>query len=145
AEASPTTSASANAGGGSDTPSMTDVHIPTSGASTRMQARVGRLASPRQRAGRHGRVSNLHSVVSGQREGIGTLPSMKAPVLHAVREPLVVEDVQLDEPRAGEVLVRMAASGVCHSCLHAAAGSWAAPLTPMVVVDAAADVDGEGR
>jgi hypothetical protein len=26
---------------------------------------------------------------------------MKAPVLHAVREPIVVEEVALDEPRAG--------------------------------------------
>ena len=105
-----------------------------------MQARVGRLASPRQRAGRHGRVSNHRRGVSGRRDGIGTLPSMKAPVLHAVREPLVVEDVQLDEPRAGEVLVRMAASGVCHSCLHAADGSWAGTPTPMVLGDEGAGV-----
>jgi NDMA-dependent alcohol dehydrogenase len=60
---------------------------------------------------------------------------MKAPVLHAVRAPIVVEEVQLDEPRAGEVLVKMAASGVCHSCLHAADGSWSAPETPMVLGD----------
>jgi len=65
---------------------------------------------------------------------------MKAPVLHAVREPLVVEDVELDEPKAGEVLVKMAASGVCHSCLHAADGSWAAPKTPMVLGDEGAGI-----
>jgi hypothetical protein len=70
----------------------------------------------------------------------GTLPNMKAPVLHAVREPLVVEDVQLDEPKAGEVLVKMAASGVCHSCLHAADGSWAEPKLPMVLGDEGAGV-----
>src|SRR5262249_39013389 len=35
--------------------------------------------------------------------------------------------------KEGEVLVKMAASGVCHSCLHAADGSWAAPKTPMVL------------
>jgi S-(hydroxymethyl)glutathione dehydrogenase / alcohol dehydrogenase len=65
---------------------------------------------------------------------------MKAPVLHAVREALVVEDVELDEPKAGEVLVRMAASGVCHSCLHAADGSWNPPRTPMVLGDEGAGV-----
>jgi Zn-dependent alcohol dehydrogenase len=46
-------------------------------------------------------------------------------VLFEQRKPLAVEDVELEGPRAGEVLVRMAASGVCHSCLHAADGSWA--------------------
>ena len=65
---------------------------------------------------------------------------MKAPVLHAVREPIVVEDVEIDEPRAGEVLVKMAASGVCHSCLHAADGSWEAPKTPMVLGDEGAGI-----
>lgn len=65
---------------------------------------------------------------------------MKAPVLHAVREPLVVEEVELDEPKAGEVLVRMAASGVCHSCLHAADGSWNPPRTPMVLGDEGAGI-----
>jgi S-(hydroxymethyl)glutathione dehydrogenase / alcohol dehydrogenase len=65
---------------------------------------------------------------------------MKAPVLHAVREPLVVEDVEIDDPRAGEVLVKMAASGVCHSCLHAADGSWAQPKLPMVLGDEGAGV-----
>jgi len=65
---------------------------------------------------------------------------MKAPVLHAVREPLVVEDVELDEPKAGEVLVKMVASGVCHSCLHAADGSWSAPKTPLVLGDEGAGI-----
>jgi Zn-dependent alcohol dehydrogenase len=65
---------------------------------------------------------------------------MKAPVLHKVREPLVVEEVELDEPQAGEVLVKMAASGVCHSCLHAADGSWSPPRTPMVLGDEGAGV-----
>ena len=40
---------------------------------------------------------------------------MKAAVLHEYGKPLVVEEVDLDEPKAGEVTVRMAASGVCHS------------------------------
>lgn len=40
---------------------------------------------------------------------------MQAAVLHERRAPMVLEDVELAEPRAGEVRVRLAASGVCHS------------------------------
>jgi NDMA-dependent alcohol dehydrogenase len=47
---------------------------------------------------------------------------IRAAVLRAFGEPLAVEDLELDPPRAGEVLVRMAASGVCHSDLHVAQG-----------------------
>lgn len=36
--------------------------------------------------------------------------------------PLVVEEIELDEPREDEVLVRVAAAGVCHSDLHLADG-----------------------
>jgi len=47
---------------------------------------------------------------------------VRAAVLYEFGAPLVVEEVELDAPRAGEVLVRMAASGVCHSDLHVARG-----------------------
>lgn len=65
-----------------------------------------------------------------------------AAVLHRVREPLAVEQLELDDPQQGEVLVRTAASGVCHSCLHAADGSWAQfdSLTPIVLGDEGAGV-----
>jgi len=43
---------------------------------------------------------------------------MRAAVLYEFNAPLVVEELELDPPRAGEVLVRLAASGVCHSDLH---------------------------
>lgn len=44
--------------------------------------------------------------------------SVKAAVLYAVKQPLRVEDVRLDAPRDGEVLVRIGAAGVCHSDYH---------------------------
>ncbi|HUJ73872.1 MAG TPA: alcohol dehydrogenase catalytic domain-containing protein, partial [bacterium] len=47
---------------------------------------------------------------------------MKAAVLLGVRQPLVVEEVELDPPKAGEVLVKMVATGVCHSDLHVYTG-----------------------
>lgn len=42
---------------------------------------------------------------------------MQAAVLRGP-DPIAMEDVTLDEPRAGEVLVRVVACGVCHSDLH---------------------------
>ena len=53
---------------------------------------------------------------------------MKAAILQEVRQPLVVADVEVQEPREGEVLVRMVAGGVCRSDLHAMHGEIAAPL-----------------
>jgi S-(hydroxymethyl)glutathione dehydrogenase / alcohol dehydrogenase len=44
-----------------------------------------------------------------------------------------VETVEVDEPRAGEVLVRVAASGVCGSDLHVVAGTSNAGARPMVM------------
>jgi len=65
---------------------------------------------------------------------------MRASVLFEQRTPLKVEDVELEAPRAGEVRVRMAASGVCHSCLHAADGSWTGVPVPIVLGDEGAGV-----
>jgi S-(hydroxymethyl)glutathione dehydrogenase/alcohol dehydrogenase len=61
-------------------------------------------------------------------------------VLDQVREPLLVEDLELDDPKANEVQVKMTASGVCHSCLHAADGSWGETQVPMVLGDEGAGV-----
>ena len=52
----------------------------------------------------------------------------KAAVLFEPSQPLEVVDVDVDPPREGEVLVRMAAAGVCHSDLHVMRGELAAPL-----------------
>src|SRR5437016_2919399 len=60
---------------------------------------------------------------------------MKASVLFEQGAPLRVEELDLEGPREGEVLVRMAASGVCHSCLHAADGSWKGVPVPIVLGD----------
>src|SRR4029434_6366741 len=65
---------------------------------------------------------------------------MKASVLFEQGKPLSVEELELEPPRAGEVTVRMAASGVCHSCLHAAAGSGKVVPVPIVLGDEGAGV-----
>lgn len=53
---------------------------------------------------------------------------MKAAVVHAFGEPLQIEDVPRPEPGEGQVLVKIMASGVCHTDLHAAEGDW--PVKP---------------
>ncbi len=53
---------------------------------------------------------------------------IQAAVLHEVRSPFVVETLDLAEPRAGEVLVKMRAVGVCRSDWHLVTGDTEHPL-----------------
>ena len=55
-----------------------------------------------------------------------------AAVMYEVNKPLVVEEVEVLEPGAHEVLVRFAANGVCHSDLHVITGDYPHPL-PVVL------------
>jgi S-(hydroxymethyl)glutathione dehydrogenase / alcohol dehydrogenase len=48
---------------------------------------------------------------------------VRAAVLEEFGQPLVVQEVELAEPRAGEALVRIEACGVCHTDLYAASGA----------------------
>jgi Zn-dependent alcohol dehydrogenase len=57
---------------------------------------------------------------------------IRAAVLHEVGQPLRVEEVELEAPRAGEVRVRVAAAGVCHSDYHYMRGDLVCRL-PVVV------------
>lgn len=52
---------------------------------------------------------------------------MRAAVLYAWNEPFKIENVELEEPRHGEVMVRLVASGVCHSDLSIQRG-----ILPMI-------------
>ncbi len=47
----------------------------------------------------------------------GYAMKMKAAVLYGANEPLRVEDVTLDDPQDHEVMVRLVATGICHSDL----------------------------
>jgi Zn-dependent alcohol dehydrogenase len=57
---------------------------------------------------------------------------IKAAVLWERGQPLSVEDVELDPPGAGELLVEVKAAGVCHSDLHPARDEWKTK-TPVVL------------
>ncbi len=57
---------------------------------------------------------------------------MKAAIFHAVKEPLTIEEVEMDRPMSHEVVVRVVASGVCHSDLHFVEGLYPS-ATPMIL------------
>lgn len=56
----------------------------------------------------------------------------KAAVFDAPGQPLRITTLDLADPAPCEVLVRLAASGVCHSDYHVALGEWSGP-TPLVL------------
>ena len=70
---------------------------------------------------------------------------MKAAVLHEVGKPLVIEDVQVDDPGPREVLVRTVASGVCHSDYHYMNGSYTPDLPVVLGHEAGGIVEKVGR
>ncbi|TGD90769.1 Zn-dependent alcohol dehydrogenase [Mycolicibacterium sp. CH28] len=57
---------------------------------------------------------------------------MRAAVFERPGSPLTIENLEIAEPRDNEVLVRMAASGVCHSDYHVVIGEWGSPA-PIVL------------
>src|SRR5437667_10063529 len=63
----------------------------------------------------------------------------KAVLCRELNKPVVVEGVEVDPPRRGEVMVKIGACGVCHSDLSAANGTIALPL-PLVLGHEAAGV-----
>ena len=58
---------------------------------------------------------------------------IRAAVLEEFGSPLVVQDVDVAEPRAGEVLVRLVACGVCHTDLYTASGADPSGYAPAVL------------
>lgn len=61
--------------------------------------------------------------------------TVKAPVFRAVGTPMAMEEITIAPPGPGEVLVKMAASGVCHSCLHSIDGSLKGTPVPIILGD----------
>ena len=53
---------------------------------------------------------------------------MRAAVVRGFNEPLVIEDRPVPHPADGQVLVKVEASGLCHTDIHAAHGDW--PVKP---------------
>jgi alcohol dehydrogenase, propanol-preferring len=59
--------------------------------------------------------------------------TMKAAVVRAFGKPLTIEELPVPTPGPGEVLVKIMATGVCHTDLHAADGDWPVKPTPPFV------------
>src|SRR5208337_4837207 len=54
--------------------------------------------------------------------------TMRAAVVEKLREPLVMRELPVPTPGPGQALVKIVATGVCHTDLHAADGDW--PVKP---------------
>jgi len=61
---------------------------------------------------------------------------VKAAILHSFAEPLRIEEIPTPTPGPGEVLIKVAACGVCHSDLSLAMGEWdmLKPITKLPLV-----------
>ncbi len=58
---------------------------------------------------------------------------MRAAVLEEFGQPLVVQDLDIAEPKAGEVLLKIKACGVCHTDLYTASGADPSGYVPCVL------------
>src|SRR5260221_8851947 len=58
---------------------------------------------------------------------------MRAAVVHHFGQPLTIEDRSIPDPGPGQITVRMEASGLCHTDIHAAHGDWPVKPTPPFV------------
>lgn len=71
---------------------------------------------------------------------------MRAAVCYEYGKPLVIDEVALDPPQHGEVRVRMAVVGICHSDIHLIRGEWGGEPPVIAGHEASGMVDevGEG-
>jgi S-(hydroxymethyl)glutathione dehydrogenase / alcohol dehydrogenase len=59
--------------------------------------------------------------------------NVKAAIAWAAGQPLSIETVQLEEPQAGEVLVEIKATGVCHTDAYTLSGDDPEGLFPAIL------------
>jgi aryl-alcohol dehydrogenase len=85
-------------------------------------------------------------------EGSGDQPIREEPIVRGVAAvfqeldtPLVVDEVEIDEPRAGEVLVRVVAAGVCHTDALAVHGDLPFPAPGVLGHEGAGVVEAVGE
>jgi Zn-dependent alcohol dehydrogenase len=57
----------------------------------------------------------------------------RAAVIYAPKESIRIEELELEEPHSGEVLVKMSAVGLCHSDYHVVAGNRQVGMMPMAL------------
>jgi S-(hydroxymethyl)glutathione dehydrogenase/alcohol dehydrogenase len=69
---------------------------------------------------------------------------MRAALLRDDSGVLTIEDLRVDAPERNEILVRVAASGICHSDLHYVDGTWPASYPMLLGHEAAGVVEAVG-
>jgi propanol-preferring alcohol dehydrogenase len=91
--------------------------------------RHGDRLDPHQGSGRRVAATSTHN--QNRRQVMAKM--MRAAVVHEFGQSLTIEDVLVPSPGRGEVLVKIIATGVCHTDLHAADGDWpVTPVTPFI-------------
>jgi len=70
---------------------------------------------------------------------------MKAAILYEPKKALIIEDIPIPEPKDGEVLVKLAATGVCHTDLHPVKGDMPVPLPIVLGHEGAGIVEKTGK
>jgi len=63
----------------------------------------------------------------------GNAMKVKAAVAYEAKKPLVIEEVDLEGPKAGEVLIKLAATGVCHTDAYTLSGADPEGLFPSIL------------
>src|SRR5207342_2352261 len=71
---------------------------------------------------------NLETPRTPAGDMVMTAKTMKAAVVRKFGAPLTIDELPVPTPGYGEVLVKIVATGVCHTDLHAATGDW--PVKP---------------
>ena len=69
---------------------------------------------------------------------------MKAAVFQGVGQPMTIEEVEINQPARNEVLVRVKATGLCHSDLHFIQGKYPTPVPVVLGHEAAGVVEAVG-
>jgi Zn-dependent alcohol dehydrogenase len=70
---------------------------------------------------------------------------IKAAVLYKTNSPFIIEELDLEEPHGGEVLVKVKSAGVCHSDWHIVTGATKHPLPVVVGHEGAGIVETVGK
>ncbi|MBI2847784.1 MAG: Zn-dependent alcohol dehydrogenase [Chloroflexi bacterium] len=69
---------------------------------------------------------------------------MRAAVVYEKNKPMRIEEVTLDDPKADEVMVKMVATGLCHTDWHACRGASSPPLPTVLGHEGAGIVEKVG-
>jgi len=70
---------------------------------------------------------------------------MQAAVCYEFGKPLIVEDIVIDPPQAGEVKVKLAATAICHSDVHLIRGEWGGEVPVIAGHESAGIVEAVGE